>query len=258
VIYPNERDIQDFMAKLPCEIIAEFKPLVEEAQREYRRARLKDPANEEVLISVLSGHAGDVFKTLVARRLKTRSGDFVSFQREIGSEGGDAETAMWFAHDLYRLSGDGRMLAVWHRQIEPKVWRLERQAADMWWLPDMVSAGWETILREDPGATVAAVASGAAEPPESGNPQSPDDGGGREPRRAPADFFEDYRAKNPTMSYDMIAGRIGISRDTLFTIKNEKAWVRDYGYQAAAQLLGCHPADLHPCGIPKTPRRARK
>jgi hypothetical protein len=154
VVYPTECDIRDFMAKLPPEIVDEFKPLVEGAQREYRRVRLKNPGNEEGLIAVLAQHAGAVFKTLVAKRLRTRSGDTEEFRRSIGMEGGDAETAMWFVYDLYRMAGDGRMLVVWHRQIEPKLWVLVRQAEDMWWLPDAVVPGWEEFLASHPNALV--------------------------------------------------------------------------------------------------------
>jgi hypothetical protein len=135
LIYPTERQIQEFMAKLPPEIIDEFKLLVEEDQREYRRARLKNPGDEPALIRVLFEHAAVVFKTLVAKRLRSRSGDADEFRRAIGMEGGDAETAMWFAHDLYRRSGDGRMLWTWHNQIEQRIWGLARKADDIWWLP---------------------------------------------------------------------------------------------------------------------------
>jgi hypothetical protein len=159
VIYPTERDIQEFMDKLPQAIKDEMRPFAEAAQREYRRVRLQHPGDEEKLIGILANHASDVFKTLAAKRLKDRSGDFEAFRQAIGAEGGDWETALWFAHDLYRLSGDGRMLAIWHRQLGPKVWVLVRQAEDMWWLPDVVVSGWEPFIGERPGCTSSSDAS---------------------------------------------------------------------------------------------------
>ena len=76
-------------------------------------------------------------------------------------------------------------------------------------------------------------------------------------RKPPTEFFDAYRAKNPTISYDQMAAKIGISRDSLFKIKEEKAWVREYAYEAVAQTLGCRPENLHPRRIIKTPRRGR-
>lgn len=146
MIYPTEPDIREYMARLPHELVTESKPSIEEAQREYRRARLRNPNDEKKLIEILFQHAASIFKTLVAKRLRSRSGDADAFQRAIGIEGGDAETAMWFAHDLYRMSGDGRMLRIWHREIESRLWSLVRQAEDIWWLPELVPEGWERFL----------------------------------------------------------------------------------------------------------------
>jgi hypothetical protein len=171
VIYPTERDVQNFVAKLPRETAEEFRLLAEAAQREYRRVRLENPGDEEKQIGVLASHAGDVFKTLAAKRLRTRSGDFASFQRAISMEGGDAETAMWFAHELYRLSGDGRMLFTWHREIDLKIWHLVRQAEDMWWLPGVAHKGWEKVIGDSTTSLpavqeIALVADGTPQAPE--------------------------------------------------------------------------------------------
>jgi hypothetical protein len=76
-------------------------------------------------------------------------------------------------------------------------------------------------------------------------------------RKSPAEYFDAYRAKNPGISYRKLAGRIGISYESLFTIKGETAWVRDYAYAAVAGELGCSPADLHPRHLPQRPRRNR-
>jgi hypothetical protein len=150
LIYPTEKQIQEFMSGLPAELIEEFKPVVEEAQRRYRRTRLASPGDEKALIGVLSDLAAFVFKRLASRRLAGGHGDPEQFKRAISVEGGDAETATWFAYDLYRISGDGVMLKIWAREIQSKLWDLIRQADDIWWLPGLVPQGWEKFLNGEP------------------------------------------------------------------------------------------------------------
>jgi hypothetical protein len=77
-------------------------------------------------------------------------------------------------------------------------------------------------------------------------------------RKAPSQYFEAYRAKHPTATYDQIAARIGISRDSLFKIKDETAWVRAHAYTAAGGLLGCDADDLHPRNLPRRPRSKKR
>jgi hypothetical protein len=150
LIYPTERQIQEYMANLPAQVVRDFERPVADAQREYRRARLKNPDDPKALVEVLSRHAEAIFKSLVGKRLNSRSGTADEFRQVIGVDGGDAEMAMWFAHDLYRMSGDGRMPVVWQREIEPKLFALVRQAEDIWWLPEHVPDGWQGFLGSDP------------------------------------------------------------------------------------------------------------
>jgi hypothetical protein len=161
-------------------------------------------------------------------------------------DGGDAELAFWYAHRLYNLAEGGRMLSIWHRKIQSHLWDGIKEAENLWYTPDLVPEGWEPVLaegrQEDPNALAA-----AGERPE----------GTAAARQTPADYFEAYRAKNPGVSYRKLAGRIGISYESLFTIKGETAWVRDYAYAAAAGELGCSPEHLHPRHLPRLPRGKR-
>jgi hypothetical protein len=150
VIYPSESEIREFMANLPLEIKEEFRPFQEELQRKYRRARLVGPGDEKPLIGILCEDAAFVFKRLTSKRLAAGRGDPEQFKRAISMEGGDAETAMWFAHDLYRVSGDGRMLKHWTQPIMSTLQDLIRQADDIWWLPGLVPQGWEEFLSSEP------------------------------------------------------------------------------------------------------------
>jgi hypothetical protein len=248
VIYPSEREISDFCANLPAAVKDEFAPLLERGQREYRRVWQLEPANEQKQIGVLCQFADAVFRSLAARRLRERAGDFDGFRAAISMDRGDAELSFWYAHRLYNLVERGRMLAIWHRQIESHLWDRIREAENLWYTPDIVPQGWESFLGD-----VVAHASGPAAPSDHHPDASP-----RGARKAPAEFFEAYRAKHPTATYDQIAARIGISRDSLFKIKDETAWVRAHAYAAAAGLLGCDADDLHPRNLPRRPRSKKR
>jgi hypothetical protein len=203
--------------------------------------------SEEKRIGVLCQFAADVFRTEVAKRLREHAGDPEAFRTAISMEGGDAEQAFWYAHRLYNIVERGLMLAIWHRQIRSHLWDRIREAENLWYTPDLVPQGWEPFLAEGSQECPDERAALAGEPPR----------GAVEARQAPADYFEAYRAKNPGISYRKLAGRIGISYESLFTIKGETAWVRDYAYAAAAGELGCRPEDLHPRHLPRLPRRNR-
>ena len=58
-------------------------------------------------------------------------------------------------------------------------------------------------------------------------------------------------------SYEQIAASIGISRDCLFRIKGETAWVSSGSYEAAAKSLACQPEDLYPRNLERPQRRGR-
>ena len=247
VIYPSEGQITDYFSNLPTTIGAEFATALERAQGNYRRVwQLAQVAGKDDRVRVLSQFAGDLFMTRAAKRLEEHAGEFEQFRAAISLNGGDAELAFWFAHRLYNLVERGRMLSVWHRQIESHLWDRIREAENLWYTPDLVPDCWRPFLE---------AAQGSQERPEISAGERPAETA--ESRRAPAEYFEAYRAKNPGISYRKLAGRIGISYESLFTIKGEMAWVRDYAYAAAAGELGCSPEDLHPRHLPRLPRRPR-
>ena len=243
MIYPTVRDIEAFFTTLPAKVQDEIAPLLESAQCRYRRVWQLEPLDEEKRIEVLCEFAATIFKTRTAKPLRTHSGGFDAFRSAISLEEGNAELGFWYAHRLYNLVERGRMLGTWHRQIESHLWDRIRDAENLWYNPDLVPKGWESYFV---GAALSV--------PADGDPIRPADAD----RRPPGEFFGGYHAKNPKMTYRKIASRIGISNDTLFRIKEEKAWVGDDSYQAAADFLGCSPKDLHPRHLPRLPRSGRK
>lgn len=262
VIYANVRDVEEVFAKLPPEVKDEFERPLEEAQGQYRRVWQQEPLNEEKRIEVLCQLAADVFGTRAVRRLRNHSGDSATFRSAISLEGGDAELGFWYAHRLYNIVERGRMLGTWHRQIESHLWGWIDEGENLWYNPDLMPERWNrflgehsTLIRQSAEAdghpeTSAAEARQSAQPPAASN-------GAPSDRRAPADFFEKYQ-QNSGITYDQMAARIGISRDTLFKIKEERSWVRPQNYSDAAQLLGCQPVDLYPRNLPRLRRRKRK
>lgn len=243
MIYPTVADIEEFFAKLPAEVQEGFAPPLESAQCRYRRVWQLEPLDEDKRIVVLCEFATTIFKTQTAKLLRTHSGSFDAFRTATSLEGGNAELGFWYAHRLYNLVERGRMLGTWHLKIEPHLWGRIREAENLWYNPDLVPNGWESYFGD-----VAPTVPADSVPILSTNAD----------RKPPADFFEAYRAKNPTMTYAQIAGRMGIVYDTLFRIKEERVWVRRDSYEAAADFLGCRPEDLHPRNLPRSPRRRQK
>jgi len=248
--YPDARDITDPAPTLPPEVAAELAPLVQQAQRRYRRFR-QNPSDYAEEPQIVIDHAADVFRTLAARELRARTGSFEEFRARMDIETGAADMALRYAHHLYNNVQRGRMLAIWHHQIRSSLLGLISDAEDLWWNPEVIPAGWEPFLLASPAATArhAGVYPGA---PPSGTSPTVD-----AERKTPAEFFEAYCTAHPGVTYEVMSDLIGISRDTLFKIKNEKAWVRFYAYDAAAQLLGCKPEHLHPVSLPRQRRRVK-
>jgi hypothetical protein len=142
VFYPAEPEIAAFFAKLPPEIAEELEPQIESGRRAYRRARQTEPANEQGHIRALCEVADHVFIARVAKLLRVRAGDYEAFCQAIGLDGGEAETAFWCAHRVYNIVDRGRMLAIWHKQIESHIWDLIREAEGLWDCPDLVPERW--------------------------------------------------------------------------------------------------------------------
>jgi hypothetical protein len=155
VIYPTEQQIHEFFANLPPDVREELELLIEAAQPEYRRARREDVANEAKAIEILARHAGEVFRLRTTGLLKARVGSFDEFRRAISLVRGEAETACWSAHRLYNLVETDRMLAVWHREIESHLRDRIKEAEDLWYIPDLVLAGWEKFFFGVDGASAA-------------------------------------------------------------------------------------------------------
>jgi hypothetical protein len=76
-------------------------------------------------------------------------------------------------------------------------------------------------------------------------------------RRSPKELV-DAAKRQPRRSYEKFAGHIGIGKDTLYAITQEKRWVRDESYGLVAQVCKCSPEDLHPRDIPPPKRHRRQ
>jgi hypothetical protein len=76
-------------------------------------------------------------------------------------------------------------------------------------------------------------------------------------RPAPKEIVDAAKPRG-RWSYERLAGRIQISRDTLSAIIREKRWVSDDVYARVAKFCSCRPEDLHPRDLPaRKPRRPR-
>jgi hypothetical protein len=78
--------------------------------------------------------------------LREHDGDFEAFRRAISLGGGDAEMAFWYAHRLYNLVERGRMLYLWHREVEPYLWACLKEGENLWYTPELVPGGWASFL----------------------------------------------------------------------------------------------------------------
>jgi hypothetical protein len=76
-------------------------------------------------------------------------------------------------------------------------------------------------------------------------------------RPAPRELV-DAAKRRGRRSYETLAGRIGIGKDTLYAIRDETRWVSDDSYALVAQQCSCRPEDLHPRDIPPPKRRRRQ
>ena len=97
------------------------------------------------------------------------------------------------------------------------------------------------------------IGSGLMETAGQSHGSSPD----KVPRRSPKELV-DAAKRQPRRSYEKFAGHIGIGKDTLYAITQEKRWVRDESYGLVAQVCKCSPEDLHPRDIPPPKRHRRQ
>jgi hypothetical protein len=205
--YPDPDEIPDPAQKLPAEFVSSFEPKVREFQKRYRALhRRPEPVMDSDYELVLGDFAIAGLHALAAREQERHADDLLGFQEAIARAGA---IAMEYAHWLYHDVEGGRMLFLWQRAVAVRLDGAVKDVEDGWYAeaPDVLPT---------------------------------------EPRKAPKEFFVAYRAKEFPITYAQIAARIGVARDTVFKIQEERAWVREDAYEATAQLLGCRPEDLHP------------
>jgi hypothetical protein len=77
------------------------------------------------------------------------------------------------------------------------------------------------------------------------------------PRVAPKELIDRYKRQPPRRSYEKLASKIGIGKDTIYAITGETRWVSDETYELVAGVCGCKPEDLHPRDLPRPERRRR-
>jgi hypothetical protein len=69
--------------------------------------------------------------------------------------------------------------------------------------------------------------------------------------RLPQEIIDSFRIRSKVRSYEKLAGRIGISKDTLYAITKETRWLADQTYQLVATACNCEPEELHPRDLPR-------
>jgi hypothetical protein len=67
----------------------------------------------------------------------------------------------------------------------------------------------------------------------------------------PKRIVDQCRSHHGLRSYEKLAGRIGISKDTLYAITKETRWLSDQTYELVALFCKCKPENLHPRGVPR-------
>jgi hypothetical protein len=244
LIYPDVRDIEEFFRKLPASVKHEVDSFLDAGRRKFRVGSAENRLDEEKQIEALFEAVDPVFMTRTVRLLRARAGGYGEFQRAIRFDG-VAELTFWCGHMIYHMIDNGRMLKNWQRDLVSHLWRLVGEAESVW--DGVVPERWQKYLVEAGVENRGTVPSHEAAPA----PSPAAD------RKAPSDFFEAYRAKHPTMTWDQIAGRFSISRSSLDKINGEKVWMRRSTYATAAKLLDCKPEDLYPRNLPRRPRRNR-
>jgi DNA-binding XRE family transcriptional regulator len=74
-------------------------------------------------------------------------------------------------------------------------------------------------------------------------------------RQCPKEVIDRFKRRIPKLSYEKLAAKIGINKDTMYAITKELRWVSDETYELVANVCGCKPEDLHPRDIPRPERR---
>jgi hypothetical protein len=75
-------------------------------------------------------------------------------------------------------------------------------------------------------------------------------------RLTPKEQIERLKRGPPRRSYEKLAAKLGVSKDTIYAITKESRWVSDEMYCVVASACGCKPEDLHPRDLP--PPKSRR
>lgn len=138
--YPLPNEIDDPRTTLPRHLAVALDPCFEQAQWRYREFYAKGERWPETpAINILGDVAVCVFNVLVDRALNRHADDFEAFRTAISLERGAAETGFRAAHFLYKDVEGGRMLAIWHRQIQDRLQTEIKQAEHRWWQNHMAA-----------------------------------------------------------------------------------------------------------------------
>ena len=154
---PTEGKIREFLNKLSLEVRDQLAPLAKKARQEYLRARRASDGDPAVLARVVANHAEEVFMTRVSPVLKWYADDPDSSRllRHIARQGGEAETAYFYACKLVQEVEHGTEPTEWIELTELHLRRLIRDVEDLWHDPAALPAGWERfVLQTGPEVAV--------------------------------------------------------------------------------------------------------
>lgn len=208
-------------------------PLPEQALREFVAT-----ARREVRPLRRLARAGAATATLQARSLAVaeilmQSGLDLALRHCFPKKIGDA--VQWLCEEVPRICRAGLQGSGLHAR-----------GSDLFWLATdirnlcLTLAGQPLGSAEAGSATLAAERAGAIPPPASGS--------------NPAQVLLAYRTRGPC-SWEKVASRLGVSRDTLYSVKGESKWHTDPMYALMAKGIGCRPDELHPRDLPRPKKR---
>jgi hypothetical protein len=124
--YP-ERLIEDPSSRLPADIARQIAPIIPRTVVRFRKDVTKR-------LEVLASAAIEIFEVLAPRRLLEAHADIESLRRALAE---DADTALAYAHYIHQIAGPGfgRMLWLWHQEIDRQLTFSEKRASveTEWW-----------------------------------------------------------------------------------------------------------------------------
>jgi hypothetical protein len=164
---------------------------------------------------------------------------------------------------IQELVWDSAIAGGWYRYAGEKQDNIFPERQGNYWVWRDEGFDWEGLFHSETKAWLAWLLENAVQPnsnPVKGSEAKHEvdaDSGNAEagPTRSPKELVDDCRLRPPRRSYEKLAGKIGLSKDTLYAITKETRWVSDETYQVVAGICGCKPEDLHPRDIPRPERR---